>query len=138
MAARGRPGALTQIINPVKIIPLEDIVNNLQNLSHQMLCDQTRENIIILLVRHGVLRNSYECPNCHNLCWYTQSSHFNDEKEWRCNDCNVKKSIRVGSFCESSHLILYQIIDFLYFWSRKLLLKDISKEVNVATHTAGE
>ena len=138
MAARGRPAALNQIIDPVEIIPIEYIVDNLQNLTHRMLCDQTRENIIIWLVRHGLLRNSYECPNCHNLCRYIQSSHFNDENEWRCRDCNVKKSIRVGSFFESSHLTLYQIIDFLYFWSRKLLLKDISEEVNVGTHAAVE
>ena len=80
----------------------------------------------------------YECPNCHNLCRYIQSSNFNDEKEWRCRDCNVKKSFRIGSFFESSHLTFYQIIDFLYFWSRKLLVKDISEEVNVATHMAVE
>ena len=59
MTARGRPAALTQIIDPVEIIPIEYILDNLQNLTHRMLCDQTRENIIIWLVRRGLLRNSY-------------------------------------------------------------------------------
>ena len=136
MAARGRQAALTHIIDPFEIISLDYIVNYLKIITHQMLCDHIRENIISWLMRHGLFQKSYECPNCHKLCRYTQSSHFNDKKKLKCNDCTVKESIRVKSFFESSHLTLYQIIDCLYFWAKQQLLKDILKQINVAIHTA--
>ena len=75
MAARGRPAAPTQIIDPAEIITIEYIVDNLKNITLRMLCDQTRENIIIWLVRYGLLRNSYECSmymyNVLCTCIYT-------------------------------------------------------------------
>ena len=49
-----------------------------------------------------------------------------------------KNRFALEAFFDSSHLILFQIVDFLYFWSRKLLLKDISDEDNVTFHTAVE
>ena len=73
MATRERPATFTQIIDSAEIIPIEYsyIVDNVQNINHRMLCDQTRENIIIWLVRHYLLRNSYKC-----ICSYVQCTVY--------------------------------------------------------------
>lgn len=38
-------------------------------------------------------------------------------------------------FFEGSHLTLTQLIDFIYFWSKRMYLKDIKDEVGINSWT---
>ena len=105
MAARGRPPAQTQFIDPANIVPLNELIDRLSAITHRDLVRQPDDNIINWLVQHGLLRNTRNCDMCHQLCRINATNaHGADGMEWRCHYCNFRKSIRDGSFFEGSPL----------------------------------
>ena len=139
MAAGGRPPARTQFVDPASIVPINELIGRLTDITHRDLVRQSDSNIINWLVQQGLLRNTRYCDICHQLCRINATNaHGADGLEWRCHHCNFRKSIRNGSFFEGSHLNLIQILDFIYFWSRKQQLMDIREEVDISWETAVE
>ena len=90
------------------ILDCEQLVENLQNITHRFLVDETRADIIEWLARHGFIHNCFNCPNCKSLCRLNSWNRTKDKKIWRCRsqNCNFTKSIRADSLFEKSHLIL--------------------------------
>ena len=120
-------------------MPLDELIGRLTDITHRDPVRQSDNNIINWLVQHGLLRNTRDCDMCNQLCRINATTaHGADGLEWRCQNCNFRKSIRDKSFFEGSHLNLIQILDFIYFWSRKQQLMDIREEVNIGWETSVE
>lgn len=137
MAARGRPAQPTTIIDPATIVPLDQHLGDFANITHRELVVRSSDNILEWLAHYGLIHNSLQCPNCHQLCHLTNHNESPDKKRWTCNHnhCNYNRSIRSDSFFSESKLDLSQIIDFIYFWSTKMFLKDIMKETKINSWT---
>ena len=132
MAARGRPQAPDHIVNPNLVLDRDELVENLENITHRSLVEETQTDIIVV-TRHGLIHNSFNCPNCNSLCRLNSWNETNAGKIWRCRgqNCNFTKSIRADSFFDNSHLSLTEIVDFIYFWSKKLSLSYIMEETGI-------
>ena len=78
----------------------------------------TTWNCLQWLARHGLIRNSVTCPNCHILCVITQQTRQKDGYRWLCGGCRrFSQGVRSGSFFENSRLTLKHLIQISYFWS---------------------
>ena len=55
----GRPPAPAFIINPALVLTLDQSLQELENITHRTLVEQTRENIIEWLARHGLIHNKF-------------------------------------------------------------------------------
>ena len=130
-AHAGRSPAPDHIVDANLVLNRDQAHNELANISHRELVVQTQENIIEWLARHGLLHNQYMCPNCNVFCRLGARNDRIDSKRWICRSCNFTKSIRADSFFEDSKLTLNQIIDFIYFWSKKLLLSYVMEETGM-------
>ena len=131
MAARGRPPASDHIVNPNLVLHRDELVENFENITHRSLVEDTQGDMLQWLARHGLIHNNYNCLNCNVPCRLNSCHHLNDGKQWRCPNCNFAKSIRADSFFDNSHLSFTQIVDFIYFWSKKLSLGHIMEETGI-------
>lgn len=108
---RGRPPARTNIVQENELLSLNQI-------------RQERWRLITLggepqlewLARHGLIRNSFDCPNCFIPCGLCSDDSI-DGKQWKCRRCNLRRSVRIDSFFSRSHLALNQLVPLLYCWS---------------------
>ena len=133
----GRPQAPEHIVLPNLVLDRDQLVDELENTNHRSLVEETRVDIIGWLARHGLLHNTYNCPNCHVQCRLQSRPDNIDGKRWICRNCNFTKTLRADSFFENSHLRLTEILDFIYFWSRKVSLTYIMEETGIEDwHTA--
>lgn len=136
-AARGRPASPTFITNPNNILPINQIIDNFQNMTHRQLVEQMNDNDLEWFAKYGLISNRVRCPECNDWCRLMNTNDRADGKEWRCSEGHFKQSIRKDSFFEGSHLTVVQLTDFIYFWSKRMFLKDIMEEVNIVSwHTA--
>ena len=129
----GRPPAPAFIINPALVLTLDQSLQELENITHRTLVEQTREDIIEWLARHGLIHNEIMCPNCNVPCRLRVKNQAVDGKRWTCQspNCNFSKSIRADSFFDNSHLSFTQIVDIIYLWSKKLSLTYIMEETGI-------
>lgn len=133
----GRPAATEHIVPPNLVLDRDEIVEELENANHRSIVEETRQDINGWLARHGLIHNTCTCPNCNHPCRLIARADINDGKRWSCRDCRFTKSIRADSFFENSHLSLTEILDFIYFWSRKVPLTYIMEETGIENwHTA--
>ena len=68
---------------------------------------------------NGLLATQATCETCGSVCVEGRARDRIDGRVWRCpeKDCRRRVNIRKGSFFEGSHLHLWQVICFTYFWS---------------------
>lgn len=134
-AARGRPASPTFITDHANILPLDEVFGELENITHRQLVEQMHDNPLEWFAKYGLISNRVRCPECQTFCHLMNSNERGDGKIWRCEEGHYKQSIRKDSFFEGSHLTLVQLIDFIYFWSKRMFLKDIKEEVDISSWT---
>lgn len=83
--------------------------------------DQTprRDATIAWCREHGLLSTQMTCPNCGDGCKEMRRERCIDKVVWRCRNTKCRKivNLRKGSFFESSHLELWQIIGLSHIWA---------------------
>ena len=137
-AHRGRPAAATYFVEPNQVLNRDQVVEELETVTHRELVEETQnDDIFAWLARFGLIRNEVNCPHCNIPCRITARYRLNDGKQWTCpsQNCNYSKSIRADSFFEDAHLSLRQLVDFVYFWSRKMPLTYIKEETGIVSWT---
>ena len=92
-------------------------------------------------MNEGMIAERVECPKCGCEMQLSERRDRTDGYEWRCrkqgkvNAHDVKRSVRRGTWFESSHLNLCKILKmtrFLYGRSEHNFVRD---ELNVGVHT---
>ena len=74
------------------------------------------------LQRKGLIRDftDEDCVKCNygKMRLVKDASYSKDKACWRCSirQCNSKVSIRRGTWFESSHLSMSQVLELTYFW----------------------
>lgn len=58
-----------------------------------------------------------------------------DKFTWRCKKCKSRKSIRVGTWFERSHLSLSKVSQVTFFWCDRQRHEIVRREVDVSEHT---
>ena len=69
-------------------------------------------------------------------CLSTKDTSYSKDKAcWRCSNrqCNSKVSIRSGTWFESSHLSMSQVLELTYFWVYECTEKLVMRECDIAT-----
>jgi len=115
----GRPPAPQTIVIPNQVVLpwLRNEVFNMSSLFPEIL---EPSDCLQWLARRCLIRNSYTCPTHHQLCNWMVHGESIDGKRWRCQMCNMQKSVRDGSFFSGSHLTLKQVIILMYCWSHDM------------------
>ena len=129
----GRPPAPQTIVIPNQVL-LPQLRNEVFNMSSLFPEISKPSDCLQWLARCRLIRNSYTCPTCHQLCNLTVHSGSIDGKRWRCQMCNTQKSVPDGSFFSGSHLTLKQVIILMYCWSHDMPQKQIMHETYVSEH----
>ena len=137
-AQRGRPPSGTSIVNPNSVLNSDQVLEELENATHRNIVEEPQAYIIEWLARYGLIHNELTCPNCNIPYRVTARYRNNDGKIWHCPslNCNFTKSIRADSCFEDAHLSLRQLVDFIYFWSRKISLTYIKEETEIESWAA--
>lgn len=86
------------------------------------------------LARRRLIANNHDCAACNNSYSLINNRGI-DEKRWSCSRCKSTKSIRENSFFEKSHLSLFQIIMFTYWWAVGAPQELIQRETSIAHRT---
>ncbi|PAA75671.1 hypothetical protein BOX15_Mlig027258g1, partial [Macrostomum lignano] len=68
----GRPAAPTTIVEPADVLPAIELTE--LDLNHRELALLTDDTAVQWLARHGLLRNSIDCPNCATAMSYSGSA----------------------------------------------------------------
>ena len=91
------------------------------------------------LRRKGLIRDftDEDYVKCNNgkMRLVKGASYSKDKACWRCSNrhCNSKVSIRRGTWFESSHLSMSQVLELTYFWVYECTEKLVMRECNIAT-----
>ena len=89
--------------------------------------------LILWLQDKGVIDNfGGECPSCleGRITLKRDSTYSKDRFLWGCTkkECGYKISVRAGSWFESSHLTLQQVVKLTYYWIYKTKKKETVKK----------
>ena len=78
-----------------------------------------------------------DCVKCNHgkMRLVKDASYSKDKACWRCSNrqCNSKVSIRRGTWFESSHLSMSQVLELTYFWVYECTEKLVMRECDIAT-----
>ena len=78
-----------------------------------------------------------DCVKCiHGKIRLVKDASYSKDKAcWRCSNrqCNSKISIRRGTWFESSHLSMSQVLELTYFWVYECTEKLVMRECDIAT-----
>ena len=78
-----------------------------------------------------------DCVKCNHgkMRLVKDASYSKDKACWKCSNrqCNSKVSIRRGTWFESSHLSMSQVLELTYFWVYECTEKLVMRECNIAT-----
>src|SRR5271156_4148467 len=66
--------------------------------------------------------------------WYRRSAVL-DGYEWRCRDCDIRKSIREDSYFFSHHISMKKVMEMMYLWSFHVGYKSILEMTGLSTDT---
>lgn len=94
----------------------------------------TEEGAVEFFQEKGLLPSSMKCNKNHDMKLY-----FCDRIRWRCHlsSCRTKKSIRTGTWFETSKLPFLTCLRFIYSWSEELTtMKWCNKQLDMAGGTA--
>lgn len=128
MMPRGRPSAPIQIVPPSELLAADQL-NSLVNFSD--LLRDINDDPVAFCAKFKLLMNEYTCPHCQQACSLINRSDVIDGKQWYCKICKRRRSIRMNSFFERSHLSIQQILTIVYGFSRNWEQKDIAFEAKV-------
>ena len=89
---------------------------------------------MIWLMNNSLLANVMNCKKCSTPCRIVTKK---DAKVWRCpqKGCQAVISVRNDSFFTGSHLKLNEIVDIIYWWSRKAKIHVTMHETGHYEHT---
>ncbi|KAL8602279.1 hypothetical protein ACOMHN_022792 [Nucella lapillus] len=126
----GRPRAPAEIVPPHTVIPMQhrDEVVNLVGLI-PLISDT--DSCFRWLAERGLIRNTYMCARCGELCRLNVHAGSIDGKRWYCGACKTRKSLRDGSFFSGSHLTLMQIVMLTYCWCHDMPQQKIAHETGI-------
>lgn len=130
----GKSTAPQTIINPMQVF-LPRVRNEAFNMSSLLPEISDTADCMQWLAKRRLIRNSFICPTCRQLCNLTVHGGSIDGKRWRCQMCNTQKSVRDGSFFSGSHLTLKQVIILMYCWAHDMPQKHIIHETEVSEPT---
>lgn len=129
----GRPHGRMEIVPINEIIPIQ-ARNERWNMASLIPAIPDADACLQWLAKRRLLRNTFLCDNCGNLCTIHMHARSIDGRRWSCRRCNVRKSIRDGSFFAGSHLTLKQIIIMMYCWSYDMPQDVMKHEAEVTTN----
>jgi len=100
----------------------------------------SNSQIITWMQQRRLLASYIKCEGCDSRMNWTKSSRNSDGFAWRCQrkGCprqKSTKSIRNGSFFESSKISLQTWAHVLYLWTERIGVGETSKIVNLSTNT---
>ena len=121
--------AQIQIVSPSELMTADQLTNCLVNFSD--LLRFVNDDPVAFCAKFKWLKNEYTCPYCQQACSLVNRSDVIDGKQWHCKLCKRRKSIRMNSFFERSHLSIHQILTIVYGFSRNWEQKDIAFEAKV-------
>ena len=87
-----------------------------------------------MLRRKGLIGDftDEDCVKCNHgkMRLVKDASYSKDKACWRCSNrqCNSKVSIRRGTWFESSHLSMSQVLELTYFWVYECTEKLVMRE----------
>ena len=88
--------------NDTRIVP-ENQVMNLENIKEEnwrnfTLYDEFREieNVIQWAIKRRLIFNSISCDYCNRNCSLCARNTLSDKYEWRCSNCDFRRSIGYG------------------------------------------
>lgn len=129
----GRPRGITQIV------PINEVMNAVQITNEEIwrlrtLLPNLNDTDIALqwCARRRLIRNTMTCGACNRLCTLNRYNEGVDGRRWACNGCGCRKSVRVGSFFERSHLRIEQIVILVYCWCCDMPQSQMAREADVA------
>nr|XP_027203037.1 uncharacterized protein LOC113796938 [Dermatophagoides pteronyssinus] len=92
---------------------------------------RTEEEAVSFFQEKGILAKNSICDQNHQM-----KLSFCDGVRWRCNSCRTKKSIRKGTWFESSRLSFLSALRFIYGWSQEMTsVKWCEKQLNMNHNT---
>lgn len=103
------------------------------------LCRKSKEDIGKWLRREGIIGDfqDHDCPNScgGKLRLVKDASYSKDEYVYKCTNrkCNKKVSVRKGSWFESSHMTLEQVLKFTYMWVWRCEQQFIMRECRIGS-----
>lgn len=130
----GRPAAATVIVNPNNVIAM-NVRNEIYNFASLLPEVATPSLCLQWLASRRLIKNSYQCPNCQQLASFTVHNGSSDGRRWVCQRCNMRKSVRDGSFFAHSHLALKQVIILVYCWAYDMPQMQMEHEAEVDSRT---
>ena len=99
------------------------------------------KSVLEWCMKEGLIAKRVECPKCDCEMQLSEKPGRTDGYEWRCrkkgkvNTHDVKRSVRSGTWFESSHLNIVQILKMTRFWYGLCKQNFIRVELNVGEHT---
>lgn len=118
---------------------LDDVQRDLTSYSLDNLYQDTSSKLLTIEIckNLGLLANEMYCDTWeHELMGWNRFAKAKDGFVWRCKKtgCGKKKSIRLGSFFEGSHLPIVTVFRFIYFWANDMVTQDfLIKELSIAS-----
>ena len=105
---------------------------NYKSLYASVSCNE--DKAMIWLMNNSLLANAMNCKKCSTPCRIVTKK---DAKVWRCpqKGCQAVISVRNDSFFTGSHLKLNEIVDIIYWWSRKATIHVTMHETGHYEHT---
>ena len=115
----GRPSNRTSVLEPHShALPMQAVAQ-LDLTLQQLHVDVTisKGATLLWLAKYGFIANDRKCDSCGERMKLYECYKRGDGFEWRCRECQIKSSIRKGSFFENSKLPLPKLVNLLYWWT---------------------
>ncbi|XP_013096236.2 uncharacterized protein LOC106079595 [Biomphalaria glabrata] len=127
-----RPRGRKQIVNLDEIMTDQQIKEERWTLVALSEATNSKENCLIWLAKHRLIKNSCECIKCCQLASFVNFVEGIDGFRWRCCNCNFRKSVRDNSFFGGSHISLVQLLQLIHCWSYDMPLFNIIHETKIS------
>jgi transposase-like protein len=131
----GRPRSRTLIVPEAVILSTAQILTEQWILADLFPVLQSDISCIEWLASRRLIHNSFLCPRCNNHGRLNTYKQHVDGHRWMCNQCNVSRSVRYGSFFTKSHLSMRTLVQMIYAWQKNDLQADIASETRTNVNT---
>lgn len=98
------------------------------------------EQLIKWCMKVGLIANEYKCCKCDSIMKLHPKKTTTDQYVWRCRkaDHDCRRSLRKGSWFESSRLSILNILLLTHMWCMKANMTHIRNELMLSTKTIVE